>query len=60
LQSNLSLKYLKFIFLKVTNQANIRVDLGEMGWNGVGSIDVAHDRDQWRALVNTVMNLRVA
>jgi hypothetical protein len=38
---------------------NIRVDLGEIGWDGVDWIDLAQDRDQWRALVNTVMNLRV-
>jgi hypothetical protein len=34
-------------------------DLGEIGWGGVDWIDLAQDRDQWRALVNTVMNLRV-
>jgi hypothetical protein len=39
---------------------NIRVDLGEIGWDGVDWVDLAQDRDQWRALVNTVMNLRVS
>jgi hypothetical protein len=34
-------------------------NLGERGWDGVDWIDLAQDRDQWRALVNTVMNLRV-
>jgi hypothetical protein len=38
---------------------NIKVDLREIGWDGVEWIDVAQDRDQWRALVNMVMNLRV-
>jgi hypothetical protein len=30
-----------------------------MGWCGLDWIDTAQDRDQWRALVNTVLNLRV-
>jgi hypothetical protein len=38
---------------------NIKMDLREIGWNGVDWIDLAQDRDQWRGLVNTVMNLRV-
>jgi hypothetical protein len=38
---------------------NIRMDLREIGWGGMDWIDVAKDRDQWRAVVNTVMNLRV-
>jgi hypothetical protein len=38
---------------------NIRMDLRETGWDGMDWMDLAHDRDQWRALVNTVMNLRV-
>jgi hypothetical protein len=37
---------------------NIKMDLRETGWDGVDWIDMAQDRDQWRALVNTVMNLR--
>jgi hypothetical protein len=35
------------------------MDLREIGWDYVELVDLAHDRDQWRALVNTVMNLRV-
>jgi hypothetical protein len=38
---------------------NIEIDLREIGWDGVDWIDLAQDRVQWRALVNTVMNLRV-
>jgi hypothetical protein len=38
---------------------NIKIDLIEMGWGGMDGFDLAQDRDQWRALVNTVMNLRV-
>jgi hypothetical protein len=34
-------------------------DLREIGWNGVDWIDMAQDKDQWRALVNTVLNLQV-
>jgi hypothetical protein len=37
----------------------IKMDLREIGWDGVDWIDLAQNRDQWRALVNTVMNLRV-
>jgi hypothetical protein len=33
--------------------------LKEIGWGGMDGIDLAPDRDQWRAVVNTVMNLRV-
>jgi hypothetical protein len=38
---------------------NIKLDLREIGWGGMDWIDVAQDRDQWRAPVNTVMNLQV-
>jgi hypothetical protein len=38
---------------------NIKMDVREIGWDGMGWIDLAQDRDHWRALVNTVMNLRV-
>jgi hypothetical protein len=36
---------------------NIKMDVGEIGWGGVDCIDLAQDRDQWRALENTVINL---
>jgi hypothetical protein len=38
---------------------NIEMDLREIGWDGVDWIDVAQDKEQWRALVNMIMNLRV-
>jgi hypothetical protein len=38
---------------------NIKMDLREIGWYDMDWIDLAQDRDQWRALVNTVMNFRV-
>jgi hypothetical protein len=38
---------------------NIKMDLRETGWAGMDGIDLPQDRDQWRALVNTVMNLWV-
>jgi hypothetical protein len=38
---------------------NIIMDLRQVGRDGMDWIDLAQDRDQWRALVNTVMNLRV-
>jgi hypothetical protein len=38
---------------------NIKIDLLEIGLGGVDSIGLAQDRDKWRALVNSVMNIRV-
>jgi hypothetical protein len=38
---------------------NIRMDLGEVGWSDVDWIGLAQDRNRWRALVNSVLNLRV-
>jgi hypothetical protein len=38
---------------------NIKIDLREIGWGGMDWINLAPDRDQWRALVNTVMNLQL-
>jgi hypothetical protein len=37
----------------------MRFDLGEIRWGGVDWIGLAQDRNRWRALVNSVLNLRV-
>jgi hypothetical protein len=38
---------------------NIMIDLVKVGWDDVEWIGLAQDRDRWRALVNSVLNLRV-
>jgi hypothetical protein len=38
---------------------NNKMDLREIGWGGMDWFDLALDRDQWRALVNSVMNIRL-
>jgi hypothetical protein len=38
---------------------NIKMDLRELGWDGMDWTDLAQDMHQWRALVNTVMNVGV-
>jgi hypothetical protein len=38
---------------------NIKIDLREIGWGGMDWVDLSKDRDQWKALVSTVMNLCV-
>ena len=38
---------------------NIKMDLQEAGWLGMDWIDLAQDKDRWRALANAVMNLWV-
>jgi hypothetical protein len=37
----------------------IYISLGEVGWGDVDWIDLAQDRNRWKALVNSVLNLRV-
>jgi hypothetical protein len=38
---------------------NIKMDLSEIGWSGMGWLDLAWDRDQWRALMNMVINIQI-
>jgi hypothetical protein len=38
---------------------NIKMDLRDVRWDGMDWIDMAQDRDQWRAFVNTILNLWV-
>jgi hypothetical protein len=49
--------YIRPVQFFVINE--FRMDLGEMGWGDVDWIGLAKDRNRWRALVNSVLNLRV-
>ena len=40
-------------------KGNIKMELQEVGWGGMDWIDLAQDRDRWRALVSAVMNLQI-
>jgi hypothetical protein len=44
---------------RLTWVCNIKMDLGEVGWDDVDWIGLAQDRNRWRALVNSVLNLQV-
>jgi hypothetical protein len=50
--------YVKYCSSYIISKVDIS-DLWKIGWDGMDLIGLAQDRDQWRALVNTVMNLRV-
>jgi len=39
-------------------ESNIKIDIQEVGWGDMDRIDLAQDRDGWRALVKVVMDLR--
>jgi hypothetical protein len=45
--------------LDIFGRIILKINLREIGWGDKGCIDVGQNRDQWRALVITVMNLRV-
>jgi hypothetical protein len=38
---------------------NIKMDIREIGWDVMDWIDLTQDRDEWRVLVNTVINFRI-
>jgi hypothetical protein len=40
-------------------EENIELDLKEMGWEGVGRINVTQDTDKWQEFLNTVMNIPI-
>jgi hypothetical protein len=47
------------LILVIRWEDNIKMDRREIRWEGVDWMHLSQDRDQWRALANTVMNLRV-
>jgi hypothetical protein len=55
---NIKLQKRPLAILRRRCEDNIRMDLGDIEWEGVKWMHLAQDRDQWWALVNTVINLR--
>jgi hypothetical protein len=49
----------KFWLESLKGTDHLETDLKEIGWEGVNQMHLAQDRDQWLALMNTVMNLQV-
>jgi hypothetical protein len=47
------------LFFFQNKESRLKMDISEIGWGGADWIHLAQDRSQWRALVNTVMNLPV-
>jgi hypothetical protein len=46
--------------MEIGRRIKVLMDLTETGWKGVDWIHLAQDKDQWRAVVNTVMNPQVS
>jgi hypothetical protein len=51
--------YKEAIKIALNECKNSKIQTKLPGWDGMDWIDLAEDRDQWRALVNTIINLRV-
>jgi len=47
------------VHIRLKWEDNIRMDLREIGWKDVDLIRLTQDKDQWQAVVKTVMNLRI-
>jgi hypothetical protein len=54
------LNYVRFYIVYINFKDNIRIDLGEVEWGDVDWIGLAKDRNKWRAVMNSILNLRVS